>query len=88
MIARIDNGSQPTNHIRNSDPLARRQVPGKDTTKTTDGDNVVTISKAQGTTGDKTGYSWHAVGSTAGLVKSQGTTHDRVGLSWRSLGLK
>jgi hypothetical protein len=58
--------------LHNISPLERRQASDKDTTETTDGDNVVTISKSQGTTRDKTGYSWHPVGSTAGLLKRQG----------------
>jgi hypothetical protein len=32
---------------------------------------VVTMSKSLGTTGDRTGYSWRPVGSTARLVKRQ-----------------
>ena len=39
---------------------------------------MVTISKSQGTTGNKTGYSWHAIGSTDGLEKRQGSGDDTV----------
>ena len=39
---------------------------------------MVTISKSLGTTRDKTGYSWHPVGSAAGLVKRQGSMDDTV----------
>lgn len=78
IVARIDNDSQSNNHFHNTSHLATRQVSGKDTTQTTDGDNVVTTSKLLGTTRDKTGYSWHPVESTAELVKRQGSVDDTV----------
>jgi hypothetical protein len=72
----MEHDSQPNNSFHNTSPLAKRQASNKDTTETMDGDNVVTMSKSQGTTGDKTGYSWHSVGSTAALVKRQDSGDD------------